>query len=86
MKSKYEDKSVERPEWMNKKIENNFIKRIAEIYTWKGSHGDEVNKALDKLFERSGADLEEGVDGKLSFIPSKKSKKGLGANKVQPEE
>ena len=82
----HEDKSVERPEWMNKKNEGNFIKCITEIYKWKGTGGEEVDKALVKLFGRSGADLEESVDGQLSFIPSKKSKRRIGARKVKPDE
>lgn len=57
------------------KAKYKFIKRIAEIYVWRGSHGDEVDEALVKLFGKSGADLEEGVDGKLSFIPSKKRRR-----------
>ncbi|GMH64401.1 hypothetical protein TrLO_g8290 [Triparma laevis f. longispina] len=70
---KYEDKSVGRPEWMNEENEDTFIKRIAEIYTWKGSHGEEVNKALNKLFGKSGADLEVGLDGQVTFIKSPNS-------------
>ncbi|GMH71940.1 hypothetical protein TL16_g05789 [Triparma laevis f. inornata] len=72
---KYEDKNMEKPERMNKKNEGKFIKRIAKIYAWKGTDGEEVDKALEKLFERSGADLEEGLDWQLSFIPSKKNTK-----------
>lgn len=79
---KYEDKSLERPDWMNKSNESEFIKRVARIYKWKGTDGEEVNKALAQLFERSGVDLEEGVDGQLSFIQSKKSTQKL---KVIPE-
>ena len=82
---KYEDKNMERPERMNKKNEGKFIKRIAKIYAWKGTDGEEVDKALEKLFERSGADLDEGLDGQLSFIPSKKSKIRLGGTEVKPE-
>lgn len=33
---KYEDRKVERPEWMNKKGEGKFIKRITEVYSWGG--------------------------------------------------
>ena len=62
--------------------ESKFIKHISTIYVWKGAHGDEVNKALSKLFERSGEDLEAGVYGQLSFIPSKKSKARI---KIKPE-
>ncbi|GMH66769.1 hypothetical protein TL16_g04501 [Triparma laevis f. inornata] len=71
---KYEEKSVKRPEWMNSKNDGKFTKRIAKIYAWKGTDREEVDKELTKLFGRSGADLEEGVDEQRSFIPSKKSK------------
>lgn len=79
---KYEDKSVERPEWMNKENEGKFIKRIAEIYIWKGTGGEEVDKALAELFGRNGADLEEWTGN-----PKKKSRKGISrSRKVEPEE
>lgn len=40
-----------------------------------------------KLFGRSGVDLEEGVDGQLSFILSKKSKRRIDRSReVEPEE
>ncbi|GMI13429.1 hypothetical protein TrLO_g4178 [Triparma laevis f. longispina] len=72
-----------RLEWMNSKNNGKFIKRIAEIYKWKGTDGRGVDKALAKLFGRCGADLEEGADGlSLTFIKSKKSKKSL---KIEPE-
>ncbi|GMH76012.1 hypothetical protein TL16_g06942 [Triparma laevis f. inornata] len=71
------ERGVERPEWINAENEKNFIKRIAEIYIWKGTGGEEVDMALVKLFGRSGADLEEREDGlSLSFTKRKK--------KVQP--
>ena len=80
---KYEDKSVERPEWIRgKEAEDKFIKRIAVVYEWYGKDGEEVNEALDKLFERSRRNLEKGIDGQLTFIKIKNSKsksgKGLG--------
>eukprot|EP00519_Triparma_laevis_P015796 CAMPEP_0182494828 /NCGR_PEP_ID=MMETSP1321-20130603/3665_1 /TAXON_ID=91990 /ORGANISM="Bolidomonas sp., Strain RCC1657" /LENGTH=42 /DNA_ID= /DNA_START= /DNA_END= /DNA_ORIENTATION= len=35
--AKYENKSVERPEWMSgEEAEEEFIKRIAEVYEWYG--------------------------------------------------
>lgn len=80
---KYEDKSVGRPEWMNSENNGKFIKCIAKIYKCKGSDKEEVDKALVKLFGRNGADLEEGVEGQLTFIPSKKSKRRI--DKIQPE-
>ncbi|GMH60273.1 hypothetical protein TrLO_g15912 [Triparma laevis f. longispina] len=64
--------------------EEKFIKRLVEIYSWKdGEDGDVVNKALSTLFGRSGEDLEVGVDGQVTFIKTKRSKKSLG--KVGPE-
>ncbi|GMH79516.1 hypothetical protein TL16_g08174 [Triparma laevis f. inornata] len=84
---KYGNEGVERPEWMNEENNGKFIKRVVEIYIWKGGVvGAKVDVALAKLFGRNGADLEAGVDGKLSFIQSKKSRKGIKVNKVQPEE
>ncbi|GMH81187.1 hypothetical protein TL16_g08851 [Triparma laevis f. inornata] len=81
---KYEDKFVARPEWMAGENEEKFIKRLVEIYSWKdGEDGDVVNKALSTLFGRSGEDLEVGVDGQVTFIKTKRSKKSLG--KVGPE-
>ena len=43
---KYEEEGVERPKWMNSKNNGKFIKRIAEIYIWKGSDGEKVDVAL----------------------------------------
>ncbi|GMH72809.1 hypothetical protein TrLO_g7012 [Triparma laevis f. longispina] len=86
---KYEDDSVERPTWMNNtKVgdttnEVKFVKRIVQLYTWKESYVDKVKEALEKLFGRSGEDLENGVGGQLTFSKGKKSKKRLG--KVEPE-
>ncbi|GMH71529.1 hypothetical protein TrLO_g9083 [Triparma laevis f. longispina] len=83
---KYEEEGVERPKWMNSKNNGKFIKRIAEIYIWKGSDGEKVDVALAKLFKRSGADLEKGEDGlSLTFINSKKSRGRIEGIKVQPE-
>ena len=92
---KYSDKSVERPKWMSgKEAEDKFIMRAAVVYEWYGKDGGEVNEALDKLFERSGRDLEKGVDGQLTFIKikspkSKKTSRSVGkesggAAKVAP--
>ena len=76
---KYEDKSVERPEWMSwEEAEDKFIKRIAEVYEWYGKDGEEVNEALNKLFERSGRDLEKGIDGQPTFIKIMGSKSRSG--------
>lgn len=50
------------------------------VYKWYGKDGNEVSKALNKLFGRSGADLETGVDGQLTFIQNKKSKA-----RIQPD-
>lgn len=79
---KYEDKSVERPEWMNAATSSNFIKRIAVLHRYHGKDENEVDEALVKLFGRSGSDLESEVQGQLTFIKSKKSKKSL---KIEPE-
>lgn len=69
--------------------EEKFIKRIATVYMWYGENGDEVNKALNTLFGKSGEDLERGVDGQTTFIKSKKSKSFkktmIKPNKVEPE-
>jgi len=76
---KYKDKSVERPEWMaGEEAEDKFIKRIAVVYEWYGKDGEEVNEALNKLFERSGRDLEKGIDGQPTFIKIKGSKSKSG--------
>ncbi|GMI05280.1 hypothetical protein TrVE_jg3836 [Triparma verrucosa] len=81
---KCEDKKVERPEWMSgEEAEDKFMKRIAEVYEWYGKDGEEVNEALDKLFERSGRDLEKGIDGQPTFIKIKGSKSKSG--KVEGE-
>ncbi|GMI15621.1 hypothetical protein TrLO_g15175 [Triparma laevis f. longispina] len=69
---------------MNKASQGKFIKRIAKIYVWKGAGGEEVDKALEKLFGRSGADLEEGADGRPSFIRGKKSNRKK-SGKINPE-
>jgi len=45
------------------------------FYVWKGTDGEEVDKALVELFGGSGVDLEEGMDGQLSFVPSKETQK-----------
>lgn len=80
-----------RPEWMAGESEDTFIKRIVEIYEWKGSDSVEVDNALTTLFGRNGEDLEKGVEGQLTFIKSKKSFTSLGKTskmnktvKVQP--
>ena len=66
---KYEDKAVERPDWMRGKLaESLLIKRFAEIYTWKGLNMEDVNEAMDKLFGRSGNNLERRRDKMLTFI------------------
>ena len=49
-------------------MEGKSIKRIAEIYEWHGKDAEEVNEALEKLFERSGKILERGMDGQMTFI------------------
>ena len=62
---------------MNAKNESAFIKHIVKIYMWYGSGEKLIDSALVKLFGRSGADLEVGIDKKLTFIASKKSKSTL---------
>ncbi|GMH60497.1 hypothetical protein TrLO_g7860 [Triparma laevis f. longispina] len=82
----YEDRNVERPVWMTGKNEDPFIKRIVAIYEWKnlGARFDnELNEALTKLFGRSGADLEVGVNKQLTFIKSKRSH--ISRSKIYPE-
>lgn len=79
---KYEGGGVERPEWMSGKEEAKFIKRITVIFWWYGKDVEEVNEALNKLFERSGEDLEKGADGQATFIKSKRSKTRI---KVEPK-
>ncbi|GMH65365.1 hypothetical protein TrLO_g12698 [Triparma laevis f. longispina] len=85
---KYENKSVERPKWMaGKGNEAKFINCVVEIHTWKDEDeiAEKVNKALDKLFGKSGADLENAADGlSLSFIPSKNSNKNLRQIELEP--
>ena len=54
--AKYEDKAVERPEWMVN--ENEVVKRIVEVFKWKGKHEEVADEALMKLFRKSSADLE----------------------------
>ena len=61
-----------------KKVEGKSIKRIAEIYEWHGKDAEEVNEALEKLFERNGKILERGMDGQMTFIKRKGSKISLG--------
>ncbi len=83
---KYSDKSVERPKWMSgKEAEDKFIMRAAVVYEWYGKDGGEVNEALDKLFGRSGRDLEKGVDGRLTFITRKKPKSKKTSRSVGKE-
>lgn len=85
---KYGDEGVERPRWLDRGNESIFIKRVAEIYIWKGEDEVvEVDEALVKLFGKSSADLGMGEDGlSLTFINSKKSRgKGFGGNKVKPD-
>ncbi|GMH68868.1 hypothetical protein TL16_g05029 [Triparma laevis f. inornata] len=85
---KYEDKTVPRLEWMNAKNESAFIKRIVKIYMWYGSDEKLIDSALVKLFGRSGAALENGIDKKLTFISSKKSKRNFSwrLGKIKPDE
>ena len=84
--AKYEDKSIKRPEWMMAgENEDKFIKRIAAIYEWKGSNEDKANEALTKLFGKSGADLEVGIEGQITFIKKNTSKNVLRSrSKVEP--
>ncbi|GMI06803.1 hypothetical protein TrLO_g6166 [Triparma laevis f. longispina] len=83
---KYEDVGVQRPEWMNSENNGKFIKRVAAVYIWKGMDGEKVDKALTTLCRRSVADLEEDVDGQLSFIPSKKNRGQFNTQRAKPEE
>ncbi|GMH54137.1 hypothetical protein TrLO_g12809 [Triparma laevis f. longispina] len=46
---KYEDKSVERPEWMNAATSSNFIKRIAVLYRYHGKDENEVDEASEAV-------------------------------------
>ena len=85
MAAKYEDKTMKRPEWMMAgENEDKFIKRIVTIYKWKGSNEEEVNEALNKIFGKSGADLEVGIEGQMTFIKKKASKLKLRSTKVEP--
>ncbi|GMH58934.1 hypothetical protein TL16_g02721 [Triparma laevis f. inornata] len=81
---KYEEEGVTRPDWMNNEKKDEFIKRIVTIYEWKGAYEEEIGEALVKLFGKSCVDLEKGVEGQLTFIKSKKSKKKL--EQIEPEE
>ncbi|GMH78561.1 hypothetical protein TL16_g07852 [Triparma laevis f. inornata] len=84
--SKYDDKSVKRPDWMSGKgRKSKCIKRIAAIYTWYVKDEEEVNYALNTQFEKCGKNFEEGrADGlsSLTYIKSKK-KKYVGRIKVK---
>ena len=83
--AKYEDKTMKRPEWMMAgENEDKFIKRIVTIYEWKGSNEDEANSALTKLFGKSGADLEVGIEGQLTFIKKKASSLKSRSKKIEP--
>ena len=82
---KYEDVGWQRPAWMNSENNGKFIKRVAAVYIWKGMDEEKVDKALTTLCRRSGADLEKGVGGQLSFIPSKKSRGTFNTQRVKPE-
>ncbi|GMH75404.1 hypothetical protein TL16_g06753 [Triparma laevis f. inornata] len=87
---KYELGGLARPEWMDSENSEKFIKRITEVYAWKGSHEEEVDKALVKLFKRIRVDLEKGDDSlsltlKTSPKMSPKSKHEIGKIKVHPE-
>lgn len=73
------ERGVERPEWINAENEENFTKRIAEIYIWKGTGGEEVDTALVKLFGRSGADLEGGGRGWFVVDVHKEEKEGAAS-------
>ncbi|GMH70822.1 hypothetical protein TrLO_g10965 [Triparma laevis f. longispina] len=61
-----------------------FIKRFATIYAYHGNDEEEVDEALVKLLGRSGADLERGVEGQLTFIQSSKSKSRIKQTKIEP--
>ena len=86
MAAKYEDKSTKRPEWMMAgENEDKFIKRIVAIYKWEGSNEEKANEALTKLFGKSGADLEVGIEGQITFIKKNTSKNVLRSrSKVEP--
>lgn len=80
---------------MNKKNEDKFVVRMVKIYMWKEVDEDEVNGALNRLFGRSGEDIEMGVDGQMTSIyisPSTTSfRRSLGrspkskSRKVEPD-
>jgi hypothetical protein len=65
---------MERPDWMKGEEEGKFIKRIVALYEWYGEDVEDVNRALKKLFGRSGDDLEIGISGLLTFIKKKERK------------
>lgn len=75
----YGDKRNPRPKWLDKTTEENekgeayFIKRIVTIYKWYNKDSEEVNKALSLLFGRNGEDMEEGIEGQMTFIKKKQS-------------
>ena len=96
--TKYEDEQVEKPEWLDNGV---FVKRITTIFRWYGKDQERADKALVKLFGRSGKVLEVGVNGQLSYINKSEisallsrslksllgggSEGGEKANKVEPE-
>ncbi|GMI14045.1 hypothetical protein TrVE_jg2941 [Triparma verrucosa] len=75
---KYENNIVERPAWMSGSSSFEFVKRVSELYSWRGEDVEIVDAALVKLFGVGGEDLERGVTGQLTFI-----KKGRG--EVEPD-
>ncbi|GMH88430.1 hypothetical protein TL16_g11155 [Triparma laevis f. inornata] len=69
----YEDRRAPRPDWMAAgEKEKAFVKRIVTLYKWKGTDEEEVNKALGKLFGKSGNDLEIGPNRQLTFIKKRR--------------
>ena len=92
--TKYKDKQMERPEWLEN---DTFVKRAVTIFLWYGKDQERADKALVKLFGRSGRDLEVGADGQLSYIKTSLMSRSLSSllggisegggkgNKAQPE-